>query len=157
MKYAELKDLTAEELRQKEAGLQEELFKLRLRQATSQVENPMRIRQLRRDIARIRTAQRALTGRSRAREGRRMAEERGRRQTTVGTVVSDKMQKTVVVEIARLVRHLGYSRMVSRKTRVKAHDEQDACHVGDTVRLMETRPLSKDKRWRVVEVLQKAV
>ena len=86
-----------------------------------------------------------------------MAEERGRRQTTVGTVVSDKMQKTVVVEIARLVRQLGYSRMVSRKTRVKAHDEQDACHVGDTVRLMETRPLSKDKRWRVVEVLQKAV
>lgn len=86
-----------------------------------------------------------------------MAEERGRRQTTVGTVVSDKMQKTVVVEIARLVRHLEYSRMVRRKTRVKAHDEQDACHVGDTVRLMETRPLSKDKRWRVVEVLQKAV
>ena len=86
-----------------------------------------------------------------------MAEERGRRQTTVGTVVSDKMQKTVVVEIARLVRHLDYSRMVSRKTRVKAHDEQNACHVGDTVRLMETRPLSKDKRWRVVEVLQKAV
>jgi large subunit ribosomal protein L29 len=61
MKYAELSDLTAEELRQKEAGLQEELFKLRLRQATAQVENPMRIRQLRRDIARIRTAQRALT------------------------------------------------------------------------------------------------
>jgi small subunit ribosomal protein S17 len=86
-----------------------------------------------------------------------MTEERGRRQTTVGTVVSDKMQKTVVVEIARLVRHLGYARMVRRKTRVKAHDEQSACHVGDTVRLMETRPLSKDKRWRVVEVLQKAV
>jgi large subunit ribosomal protein L29 len=62
MKYAELKDLTAEELRQKQAGLQEELFNLRLRQATSQVENPMRIRQLRRDIARIRTAQRALSG-----------------------------------------------------------------------------------------------
>ena len=62
MKYLELKDLTAEELRQKEAGFQEELFKLRLRQATSQVENPMRIRKLRRDIARIRTAQRALAG-----------------------------------------------------------------------------------------------
>ncbi len=61
MKYAELRDLTGEELRQKEAALHEELFKLRLRQATSQVENPMRIRQLRRDIARIRTAQRALT------------------------------------------------------------------------------------------------
>ena len=86
-----------------------------------------------------------------------MAEERGRRHTTVGTVVSDKMQKTVVVEIARLVRHLGYGRMVRRKTRVKAHDEQGACHVGDTVRVMETRPLSKDKRWRVVEVLEKDV
>jgi len=61
MKYAELRDLTAEELRQKEAGLHEELFKLRLRQATAQVENPMRIRQLRRDIARVRTAQQALT------------------------------------------------------------------------------------------------
>ncbi len=62
MKYAELKDLTAEELRQKEAGFRDELFKLRLRQATSQVENPMRIRQLRRDIARVRTAQRTLAG-----------------------------------------------------------------------------------------------
>ena len=61
MKYAELRDLTAEELRQKEAGLHEELFKLRLRQATAQVENPMRIRQLRRDIARVQTAQQALT------------------------------------------------------------------------------------------------
>jgi small subunit ribosomal protein S17 len=59
-----------------------------------------------------------------------MAEERGRRQTTVGTVVSDKMQKTVVVEISRLVRHGGYSRMVRRKTRVKAHDEQSACRMG---------------------------
>lgn len=68
MKYAELRDLTAEELRQKEAGLHEELFKLRLRQATAQVENPMRIRQLRRDIARIRTAQVALT-REAARQG----------------------------------------------------------------------------------------
>jgi small subunit ribosomal protein S17 len=82
---------------------------------------------------------------------------RGRRQTVVGTVVSDKMQKTVVVEIARLVRHQTYDKMVRRKTKIKAHDEQNACHVGDKVELMETRPLSKDKRWRVVEILQKAV
>jgi small subunit ribosomal protein S17 len=86
-----------------------------------------------------------------------MAEERGRRQTAVGTVVSDKMQKTVVVEIARLTRHAQYNRMVRRKSTVKAHDEQSVCRIGDMVRLMETRPLSKDKRWRVVEVLQKAV
>jgi small subunit ribosomal protein S17 len=67
------------------------------------------------------------------------------------------MQKTVVVEIARLIRHQGYSKMVRRKTRVKAHDEGNACRVGDTVRVMETRPLSRDKRWRVVEIVQKTV
>jgi small subunit ribosomal protein S17 len=86
-----------------------------------------------------------------------MAEERGQRQMTVGTVISDKMQKTVVVEIARQVQHQTFNRMVRRKTRVKAHDEENACRIGDTVRLMETRPLSKDKRWRVVEVVKKAV
>lgn len=86
-----------------------------------------------------------------------MPEARSRRQTVVGTVVSDKMQKTVVVEVARLVRHQTYDKMVRRKTKVKAHDEQNACHVGDTVELMETRPLSKDKRWRVMEILQRAV
>jgi small subunit ribosomal protein S17 len=85
------------------------------------------------------------------------AETRARRQTAVGTVVSDKMDKTVVVEIARLVQHEAYDKRVRRKTRVKAHDEGNACHVGDTVRVMETRPLSKDKRWRVLEVLQRAV
>lgn len=83
--------------------------------------------------------------------------ERKARQTVVGTVVSDKMQKTVVVEITRLTRHQGYSKRVRRKSRVKAHDAAGACHEGDTVRLMETRPLSKDKRWRVVEVLERAV
>ncbi len=86
-----------------------------------------------------------------------MAEERGRRQATVGTVVSDKMQKTVVVEILRTERHATYGKMVRRKTRVKAHDEANASHVGDRVRLMETRPLSKDKRWRVVEIVGRAV
>jgi small subunit ribosomal protein S17 len=86
-----------------------------------------------------------------------MAEERSQRQTVVGTVVSDKMQKTVVVEIARLVRHRGYGKMIRRKTRVKAHDEANSCHEGDRVQLMETRPLSKGKRWRVVEILHRAV
>lgn len=85
-----------------------------------------------------------------------VGEERNRRQMTVGTVVSDKMQKTVVVEISRLVRHQAYDKMVRRKTRVKAHDEANACREGDTVRLMETRPISKDKRWRVVEILKRA-
>jgi small subunit ribosomal protein S17 len=83
--------------------------------------------------------------------------ERKARRGVVGRVVSDKMQKTVVVELERQVRHAAYGKIVRRRTRVKAHDAEDACHVGDVVRLMETRPLSREKRWRVVEIVERAV
>lgn len=73
-----------------------------------------------------------------------------------GTVVSDKMQKTVVVAIERRMAHPVYGKMVTRTKRLKAHDEQNAAKAGDTVRIAETRPLSKDKRWRVVEILERA-
>ena len=82
--------------------------------------------------------------------------ERGSRKVRTGVVVSDKMQKTVVVEIQRRVAHPVYGKMVTRTTRVKAHDEQNAAKTGDTVRIAETRPLSKDKRWRVVEIVERA-
>ena len=82
---------------------------------------------------------------------------RNRRQTATGVVVSDKMQKTVVVEITNLVRHAGSDKRVRRRTRVKAHDEENACRQGDRVRVMETRPVSKDKRWRVIEILERAL
>ncbi|MDI6894022.1 MAG: 30S ribosomal protein S17 [Bacillota bacterium] len=81
--------------------------------------------------------------------------ERGRRQEVVGTVVSDKMQKTVVVAVERVVAHPLYGRRMRRTSRFKAHDEI-GCHVGDRVLIMETRPLSKEKRWRVVRVLERA-
>ena len=81
--------------------------------------------------------------------------ERGRRKVRTGIVVSDKMDKTVVVRIAGSVRHSLYGKIVRRSTKLKAHDEAAEAHVGDTVRIMETRPLSKLKRWRLVEVLQK--
>ena len=84
------------------------------------------------------------------------ATERGSRKVRTGTVVSDKMQKTVVVAIQRRVPHPVYGKMVTRTTRVKAHDEQNAAKTGDTVRITETRPLSKDKRWRVVEIVERA-
>jgi small subunit ribosomal protein S17 len=71
-------------------------------------------------------------------------------------VVSDLMDKTVVVEVQRLVRHRLYKRVIRRTTKCKAHDEQNECSVGDRVRIMESRPLSKTKRWRVVSVLEKA-
>ena len=84
------------------------------------------------------------------------AETRKRRKTRVGKVVSDKMQKTVVVAIERRVPHPVYSKMVTRTRRVKAHDEENTAKTGDTVRIAETRPLSKDKRWRVVEIVERA-
>jgi small subunit ribosomal protein S17 len=82
--------------------------------------------------------------------------ERNSRKTRVGMVVSDKMQKTVVVSIERRVQHPVYGKMVRRTKKLKAHDEQNAAKMGDTVRIMETRPLSKDKRWRVVEIIERA-
>ena len=80
----------------------------------------------------------------------------GTRKTRVGLVVSDKMQKTVVVAIDRRVPHPVYGKMVTRTKRLKAHDEENSAKAGDTVRIMETRPLSKDKRWRVVEIVERA-
>jgi small subunit ribosomal protein S17 len=82
--------------------------------------------------------------------------ERNARKTRVGKVVSDKMMKTVVVSIERRVQHPVYGKMVRRTTKLKAHDEQNEAKTGDTVRIMETRPLSKDKRWRVVEIIERA-
>ena len=84
------------------------------------------------------------------------ATRRGRRKVRTGMVVSDVMDKTVVVRIASQIRHPLYGKIVRRTTRLKAHDESGQAHVGDRVRIVETRPLSKSKRWRVVEVLERA-
>ena len=84
-----------------------------------------------------------------------MTVERNRRKTKVGIVVSDKMEKTVVVAIEDFVRHSLYGKAVKRTKKFKAHDEDNSCSVGDKVRIMETRPLSKDKRWRLVDIIEK--
>ena len=84
-------------------------------------------------------------------------EERNLRKTMIGTVVSNKMDKTVVVEVKTSVRHETYGKIVKKTYKLKAHDEENVCQIGDKVKVMETRPLSKDKRWRVVEVLEKAI
>jgi small subunit ribosomal protein S17 len=81
---------------------------------------------------------------------------RNRRKLRVGTVVSDRMDKTIVVSIERLVKHALYGRYVRRRSKFKVHDEKNECHIGDTVRFMETRPISKDKRWRFVEIVERA-
>ncbi|MDY2848050.1 MAG: 30S ribosomal protein S17 [Oscillospiraceae bacterium] len=85
-----------------------------------------------------------------------MAEERNLRKTRVGKVVSNKMDKTIVVAIADNVKHPLYKKTIKRTTKLKAHDENNICNIGDRVEIMETRPLSKDKRWRLVQVIEKA-
>ena len=82
--------------------------------------------------------------------------ERGRRKVRTGVVVSDKMDKTVLVRIDRQMRHSLYGKTVRRSSKFAAHDEKNDAHVGDTVRVVETRPLSKTKRWRVVEIVERA-
>jgi small subunit ribosomal protein S17 len=84
------------------------------------------------------------------------AHARGDRKVRTGVVVSDRMDKTVLVRIEQVVRHRAYGKIVRRSSKLAAHDESNDAHVGDTVRLMETRPLSKTKRWRVVEVIERA-
>ncbi|MCI8982910.1 MAG: 30S ribosomal protein S17 [Hungatella sp.] len=82
--------------------------------------------------------------------------ERNLRKTRTGKVVSDKMDKTIVVAIENHVKHPLYGKIVKRTYKLKAHDEKNECGIGDTVKVMETRPLSKDKRWRLVEIVEKA-
>ena len=82
--------------------------------------------------------------------------ERNQRKVRVGTVVSDKMDKTIVVAVENRIRHPRYKKIIKRTYKLKAHDENNECGVGDTVRVMETRPLSKEKRWRLVSIMEKA-
>ena len=85
-----------------------------------------------------------------------MVVERNLRKTRTGKVVSNKMQKTIVVAVENHVKHPLYGKIVKRTYKLKAHDENNECNIGDTVKVMETRPLSKDKRWRLVEIVEKA-
>ena len=84
-------------------------------------------------------------------------EERNLRKVMIGTVTSNKMDKTIVVSVETSVKHPIYGKVVKRTYKLKAHDEENQCQIGDKVKVMETRPLSKDKRWRLVEIMEKAV
>ena len=85
-----------------------------------------------------------------------MSEQRALRKTRVGKVISDKMDKTIVVEVKARVRHPLYGKIMNQSTKLKVHDENNECGIGDTVSVVETRPLSKTKRWRLVEIVEKA-
>ncbi len=93
---------------------------------------------------------------SKAQDTQESTQDRNRRKSRVGKVVSDRMDKTVVVSIERLVKHPTVGRYVRKRTKFKVHDENNECRIGDTIRFMETRPISKEKRWRFVEFVERA-
>ena len=155
MKIKEIREMSAEQLAEKLVELKKDLFNLRLQHATNQLDNPGKIADVKhlqgQDCAARARARRQVSGK----EDKPMSE-RAFRKTKVGMVVSDKMDKTIVVAIEDRVQHPLYKKILKRTYKLKAHDENNECGVGDKVRVMETRPLSKDKRWRLVEIVEKA-
>ena len=157
MKTKDLAFLSETELDTKLAELKQELFNLRFQLAVNQLDNPTRIKAVKKDIARIKTIQRQrqLAANNYGRRIRTKME-RALRKTRIGRVVSNKMDKTIVVAIEDNVRHPLYKKIVKRTIKLKAHDEENTCGIGDRVEIMETRPLSKDKRWRLINVIERA-
>jgi small subunit ribosomal protein S17 len=133
MKPKELRNMTREELQAKERDLRQELLNLRLQQQSGQIQKPSRIRELRRDIARLKT----------------ILNERRAAQP-------DAMSKTIVVRVARRVRHPRYDKVITKTKKFYAHDPQEKAAKGDLVRIRETRPLSRLKRWELVEIIKAA-
>ena len=130
---------------------------MRFQNATNQLDNTSRIKEVRKNIARIQTLIAQNKGKfipSNKRSS--ITVERNLRKTRVGKVTSNKMDKTIVVAIEDHVKHPLYGKIVKRTYKLKAHDEENTCNIGDTVKVMETRPISKDKRWRLVEVVERA-
>ena len=150
MKAQEIKELSQDELINKEAELKEEIFNLRLQIATQQTTNVARIRNLKRDLARVLTIKkkRVLI------EGVVWTMPRGKYQSRVGTVISDKMEKSVIVDVMQIKTHKRYKKSIKRNTKFIAHDESGQCKIGDKVLILEARPYSKSKRWKVSKILE---
>ena len=147
----ELRGLSQEELAKRENELKKELFELRFQAATGQLEQTARLKEVKKQIARIKTVQSEET-----REGE-ISMERNNRKVLVGRVVSDKMDKTITVVVETKRNHPVYGKRINYSKKYKAHDENNVAKEGDIVRIMETRPLSATKRFRLVEVVEEAV
>jgi small subunit ribosomal protein S17 len=149
VKPSDLRDLSYEELKTKLAESKQELFNLRFQVATNQLDNTARIETVRHEVARIATVMREQ-------EIEAFHQTKANRKIRTGIVVSDARDKTVTVEIVDSVRHKIYQKTMKSTKKLQVHDETNDAHVGDTVKVMETRPLSKTKRWRVVEIVERA-
>ena len=153
MNAKELRAMSTEDLNKKLGELKEELFNLRFQLAINQLDKPHKITEVKHDIARVMTV---LREKNASWEVMKMTETRELRKVRVGKVVSNKMDKTIVVAIVDNVRHPKYGKIIKRTVKIHAHDEGNICGIGDTVSVMETRPLSKTKRWRLVGIVEKA-
>jgi len=154
MKADKVRNQTDAELQDQERQLADQLFKLKFQMNMGQTESLKKMRGLRKDIARVKTiiGERARSPQAATETTQKTA---GRRKEVVGEVVSNKMKKTIVVAVTRKKSHPLYGRVISTDKKFYAHDENNEAHVGDVVRLEETRPLSKLKRWRLKEIIRK--
>jgi len=146
MKKENIKELTDKELQDRLDQVQKEYVQEKIQHTISPLDNPAKITLDRKLIARIKTEIRE----------RQMEEKRNLRKERIGVVSSNKGDKTITVTIKWKEKHPIYGKFVNKTKKYHAHDENNECNVGDTVRLMETRPLSKTKRWRLVEIIEKA-
>jgi small subunit ribosomal protein S17 len=142
MKNNEIKDLTLDELKEKLISEKESLRKMKFAHQVSAIENPIRIK--------------AIHYCTRKQRQSSMTMERNSRKERIGKVVSNKMQKSITITIDRKVKHPIYGKFMKKTTKLMAHDEKNEAGLGDIVKIMETRPLSKNKRWRLVEIVEKA-
>ena len=147
MKPSEIRDLSLDQLDDELVKLKREQFNLRFQAASGQLENTARVRQVRRDIARIKTVARQKAAGA---TSQRLKEREMPKRILQGLVVSDKNDKTVVVEVERRYTHPLYKKVVRRSKKYHAHDEANTAKIGDRVRIQETAPISKNKRWTLV-------
>ena len=152
MKTREIKELTTSELQERLVATKENLNRLVLNHSISPLDNPMQIKDARRTIAKINTE---LRLREINQQYYYIVMERNLRKERSGVVFSNKMDKTITVAVKWKEKHPIYGKFVNKTKKYHAHDEKNECNIGDTVRIMETRPLSKSKRWRLVEIIER--
>ena len=150
MKQSEINNLSLADIQDKLAELQKQLSELNMAHTITPLENPLQIRSVRRTVARLQTA---IT--QRQQEAQNM-ESRNLRKERIGVVTSNKMDKSIVVSEVKRVKHPMYGKFVLKTKKYVAHDNTNDCNIGDTVKIMETRPMSKSKCWRLVEIIERA-
>ena len=150
MKASEIREMSVKDLRDRVATEKANLVQLTMNHAISPMEDTSKIKKAKKDIARM------LTVLAEAEKNEKQFMERNLRKERIGVVVSNKMDKTIVVAVKRKEKHPIYGKFVNKTTKVVAQDDKNVCDEGDTVRIMETRPLSKTKRWRLVQIIERA-